>query len=39
MVQEHRGEYSSLYLPIETIAPKLGRVPQALSGWVQGNTL
>ncbi|CAM8635580.1 hypothetical protein MCEMSHM24_03119 [Comamonadaceae bacterium] len=30
MVQEHRGEYSSLWAAIESIAPKIGCVPQAL---------
>jgi transposase len=28
MVQEHRGEYPSLWAAIESIAPKIGCVPQ-----------
>ncbi|MBP8146429.1 MAG: IS3 family transposase, partial [Inhella sp.] len=28
MVQEHRGEYPSLWAAIELIAPKIGCVPQ-----------
>ena len=35
MVQEHRGEYPSLWMAIESIAPKIGCVPQTLLGWVQ----
>jgi transposase len=35
MVQEHRGEYPSLWAAIESIAPKIGCVPQALSEWVK----
>ena len=35
MVQEHRGEYSSLWAAIESIAPKIGCVPQTLHGWVR----
>src|SRR5512140_1326195 len=34
MVQEHRGEYPSLWAAIESIAPKIGCVPQTLHGWV-----
>ena len=34
MVQEHRGEYPSLWAAIESIAPKIGCVPQALNEWV-----
>ena len=30
MVQEHRGEYPSLWAAIESIAPKIGCVPQTL---------
>ena len=30
MVQEHRGEYPSLWAPIESIAPKVGCVPPTL---------
>jgi transposase len=35
MVQEHRGEYPSLWAAIESIAPKIGCVPQTLLAWVQ----
>lgn len=30
LVQEHRGEYVSLWAAIESIAPKIGCVPQTL---------
>ncbi len=30
MVQEHRGEYPSLWAAVESIAPKIGCVPQTL---------
>jgi transposase-like protein len=35
MVQEHRGEYRSLWLAVESIAPKIGCVPQTLLTWVK----
>ena len=35
MVLEHRGEYSSLWAAIESIAPKIGCVPQTLHQWVR----
>ena len=35
LVQEHRGEYPSLWAAIESIAPKIGCVPQTLSEWVR----
>jgi transposase len=35
MVQEHRGEYPSLWAAIESIAPKIGCVPQTLLEWVK----
>jgi transposase-like protein len=35
MVQEHRGEYLSLWLAVESIAPKIGCVPQTLLTWVK----
>jgi transposase len=34
MVQEHRGEYSSLWAAVESIAPKIGCVPSTLLDWV-----
>jgi transposase len=35
MVQEHRGEYPSLWAAIESIAPKIGCVQQTLNEWVK----
>lgn len=35
LVQEHRGEYASLWAAIESIAPKIGCVPQTLLEWVK----
>ena len=35
LVQEHRGEYPSLWVAVESIAPKIGCVPQTLLGWVK----
>jgi transposase len=35
MVHEHRGEYPSLWAAIESIAPKIGCVPQTLNEWVK----
>ena len=35
MVREHRGEYPSLWAAIESIAPKIGCVPQTLHVWVR----
>ncbi len=35
LVQEHRGEYPSLWACIESIAPKIGCVPQTLNDWVK----
>ena len=35
MVQEHRAEYTSLWAAIESIAPKIGCVPQTLNDWVK----
>ena len=34
MVQEHRNEYPSQWAAIESIAPKIGCVPQTLHDWV-----
>ena len=33
LVQEHRGEYPSLWAAVESIAPKIGCVPQTLLEW------
>ena len=35
LVQEHRGEYPSLWAAVESIAPKIGCVPQTLLEWVR----
>ncbi len=35
MVVEHRGEYPSLWATIDSIAPKIGCVPQTLHTWVK----
>jgi transposase-like protein len=35
MVQEHRGACASLWAAIESIAPKIGCVPQTLNEWVK----
>ena len=35
MVQEHGGEYPSLWAAVESIAPKIGCVSQTLLEWVK----
>jgi len=35
LVQEHRGEYPSLWVAVSSIAPKIGCVPQTLLEWVK----
>ena len=35
MVQEHRGEYPSLWAAVESMAPKIGCVPSTLLDWVK----
>ncbi len=35
MVQEHRDEYPSLWATIDSIAPKIGCVPQTQLEWVR----
>ena len=39
MVQEHRGEYPSLWAAIESIVPKIGCVPQTLHEWVRKHEI
>lgn len=39
MVQEHRSEYPSLWAAIESIAPKIGCVPQTLHDWVRKHEI
>ena len=35
LVQEHRGEYPSLWATVASIAPKIGCIPQTLLEWVK----
>ena len=35
LVQEHRGEYPSLWAAVESIAPKIGCVPSTLLAWLE----
>ena len=35
MVQEHRGDYPSLWAAVQSIAPKIGCVPQTLLEWIK----
>ena len=39
MVQEHRGEYPSLWAAIESIAPEIGCVAQTLNEWVKRDEI
>ena len=39
LVQESRGEYSSLWAAVESIAPKIGCVPQTLLEWVKRSEI
>mgnify|MGYP000995763524 CR=1 FL=1 len=39
MVQEHRGQYPSLWAAIESIAPKIGCVSQTLNKWVKRHQI
>lgn len=39
MVQEHRGEYPSLWATIESIAPKIGCTPTTLNEWVKRHEI
>ncbi len=39
LVREHRGEYPSLWAAIESIAPKIGCVPQTLNEWVKRHEI
>jgi transposase len=39
MVREHRGEYPSLWAAIDSIAPKIGCVPQTLLEWVKRHEI
>ncbi len=35
LIQEHRGDYPSLWATVESIAPKIGRIPQTLLEWIK----
>lgn len=35
LVQEHRADYPSLWLAVESIAPKIGCSSQTLLAWVK----
>ena len=39
LVKEYRAEYPSLWAVFESIASKIGCVPQALNDWVKRNEL
>jgi len=39
MVFEHRSEYPSLWATVESIAPKIGCVPQTLHDWVRKHEI
>lgn len=39
MVQEHRGEYPSLWAAIESMAPKIGCAPQTLHDGVRKHEI
>ena len=39
MVQEHRGEYASLWVAVESIASKSGCIPQTLHEWVKRSEI
>jgi transposase-like protein len=39
MVREHLGEYPSLWAAVESIAPKIGCVPQTLLDWVKRDAV
>ena len=39
MVREHRGDYPSLWAAIESIAAKIGCVPQTLNEWVKRDEI
>lgn len=39
LVQEHRGEYPSLWAAVESIAPKIGCVASTLLEWVKRSEI
>ncbi len=39
LVQEHCGDYPSLWAVIESMAPKIGRVPQTLHEWMRKHEI
>jgi transposase len=36
MVREHHGDYPSLWATLETLAPKIGCMPQTLNESIRG---
>jgi transposase-like protein len=38
-MREHRGEYPLLWAIIESIAPKIGCLPQTLNEWVKRDQI
>jgi len=39
LVREHRQEYPSLWVAVESIAPKIGCVPSTLLEWVKRSDI
>lgn len=39
LVQEHRGEYLSLWAAVESLEPKIGCVPATLPNWVKRSEI
>ena len=39
LVSDQRGEYPSLWAAVESIAPKIGCVPQTLLDWVKRHEI
>jgi len=39
LVQEHRGEYPSIWAAVESIAPKIGCTPYTLLKWVKRHEI
>ena len=39
MVQMHQDEFAPFWVAIDSIAPKIGRIPSALYEWVRGQEI
>jgi len=39
LVQEHRGEYPSLWAAVESVAPKIGCNPATLLEWIKRSQI